>query len=214
MGIRAVLWDFGGVVLSSPFEAFNAYEAEIGLPRDFIRRINAVNPDTNAWALMERAEVSLDEFARLFEIEAQVQGHKVSGQRILGLLSGKVRPEMVEALKRVKTRYRIACITNNMPLGEGPAMMRSADKATQVAEIMTLFEYVVESSKLGMRKPDPRIYQHACKLLGVEPQECVYLDDLGINLKPARALGMQTIKVNSADQALSELEKIIDMKLR
>jgi len=214
MAIKAVLWDFGGVVLSSPFEAFNAYEAELGLPRDFIRRINAVNPDTNAWALMERAEVSLDEFARLFEAEAVVQGHRLSGQRILGLLSGEVRPEMVEALKRVKERYRIACITNNMPLGEGPAMMRSADKARQVAEIMALFEHVVESSKLGMRKPDPRIYAHACDLLGVAPAECVYLDDLGINLKPARAMGMRTIKVENAAQALDELEQIIAMKLR
>jgi putative hydrolase of the HAD superfamily len=214
MGIKAVLWDFGGVILSSPFEAFNAYEKEAGLPRDFIRRINAVNPDSNAWALMERAEVGLDEFARLFEAEANVQGHKLSGQRILGLLSGNVRPEMVEALKRVKARYRIACITNNMPLGEGPGMMRSADKAREVGEIMTLFEHVVESSKLGMRKPDPRIYQHTCRLLEVEPGECVYLDDLGINLKPARAMGMKTIKVESADQALGELEQIVDMKLR
>jgi putative hydrolase of the HAD superfamily len=212
--MQAVLWDFGGVILSSPFDAFNAYEAELGLPPDSIRKINAINPDSNAWARMERAEVSLDEFARLFEAEAAALGHRLSGQRILGLLSGEVRPEMVEALKRVKSRYRIACITNNMPLGQGPAMMRSADKARQVAEIMALFEHVVESSKLGMRKPDPRIYQHACQLLGVEPSQCVYLDDLGINLKPARALGMTTIKVESADQALGELEEILDMSLR
>ncbi len=212
--MQAVLWDFGGVILSSPFEAFNAYEAGLGLPRDSIRKINTINPDANAWARMERAEVSLSEFAQLFEAEAAAQGHTLSGQRILGLLSGEIRPEMVEALKRVKARYRIACITNNMSLGEGPAMMRSPGKARQVAEIMALFEHVIESSKLGMRKPDPRIYQHACKLLGVEPSECVYLDDLGINLKPARAMGMKTIKVESADQALRELERIIGMTLR
>jgi|SRR6185369_8829074 len=212
--MQAVLWDFGGVILSSPFDAFNAYEAELGLPRDSIRKINTLNPDANAWARMERAEVGLDEFARLFEAEAAAQGHTLSGQRILGLLSGEIRSEMVEALRRVKTRYRIACITNNMPLGEGPGMMRSPDKAKQVGEIMALFEHVVESSKLGMRKPDPRIYQHACQLLGVAPEQCVYLDDLGINLKPARAMGMKTIKVESAAQALAELEQIIDMKLR
>jgi putative hydrolase of the HAD superfamily len=214
MAIKAVLWDFGGVVLSSPFEAFNAYESEIGLPLDSIRKINALNPDSNAWARMERAEIGLDEFARLFEAEAAAHGHALSGQRILGLLSGEVRPEMVEALRRVKSRYRIACITNNMPLGEGPGMMRTPDKARQVAEIMALFEHVVESSKLGMRKPDPRIYRHACELLGVEPADCVYLDDLGVNLKPARAMGMQTIKVQGAAQALGELERIIDMPLR
>ena len=212
--IDAVLWDFGGVILSSPFEAFNRYEAELGLPRDFIRRVNAVNPDGNAWAQMERAEIDMDRFAELFEAEARALGGELSGHTVIGLLSGQVRPEMVEALKRVRERFRIACITNNMPTGHGPSMTRSADTAAQVAQIMTLFEHVVESSKLNMRKPDPHIYRHACELLGVAPEACVYLDDLGINLKPARAMGMATIKVESAAQALSELEALLGMKLR
>jgi len=210
----AVLWDFGGVILSSPFEAFNRYEAELGLPRDFIRRVNAVDPDHNAWARMERAEIDMDRFAELFEAEARALGGELSGHKVISLLSGEVRPEMVEALKRVRRRYRIACITNNMPAGHGPSMSRSAETATQVTGIMQLFEHVVESSKLNMRKPDPRIYQHACKLLGVAPEACVYLDDLGINLKPARALGMATIKVESAAQALGELEVLIGLPLR
>ena len=210
----AVLWDFGGVILSSPFEAFNRYEAELGLPRDFIRRVNAVNPDHNAWARMERAEIDMDQFAALFEAEARALGGELSGHKVISLLSGEVRPEMVEALRRVGQRYRIACITNNMPAGHGPSMSRSADTARQVAEIMTLFEHVVESSKLNMRKPDPRIYRHACDLLGVAPERCVYLDDLGINLKPARAMGMATIKVESAAQALAELETAIGLELR
>lgn len=212
--IRAVLWDFGGVILSSPFEAFNRYEAEAGLPRDFIRRVNAANPDHNAWAQMERAEIGVDRFAELFEAEAHALGGKLSGHTVLELISGEVRPEMVDALKRVRQSYRIACITNNMPAGHGPSMTRSAETAAQVAEIMTLFEHVVESSKLNMRKPDPRIYRHACDLLGLAPEACVYLDDLGINLKPARAMGMATIKVESAAQALGELEALLGMKLR
>jgi len=210
----AVLWDFGGVILTSPFEAFRRYEREAGLPEDFIRGLNARNGDTNAWAKMERSEVSLDGFVALFEEEARQNGHKVDGWRILQSLSGDIRPQMVEALRRCSRAFRVACITNNMKSGEGPGMARSADKAKAVADIMTLFEHVVESSKLGMRKPDPRIYQHTCQLLDVEPDQCVYLDDLGINLKPARAMGMKTIKVESADQALGELEQIIDMKLR
>jgi putative hydrolase of the HAD superfamily len=212
--IQAVLWDFGGVILTSPFEAFNRYEAELGLPRDFIRRVNAVNADHNAWARMERAEIDLDRFAELFEAEARALGGALSGRTVIGLLSGQVRPEMVEALQRVRRHYRIACITNNMPTGHGPSMTRSAETAAQVAEIMTLFEHVVESSKLNMRKPDPRIYRHACELLGVAPEACVYLDDLGINLKPARALGMATIKVDSAAQALGELEALLGLPLR
>lgn len=211
---RAILWDFGGVILSSPFDAFNRYEAEAGLPKDFIRGLNARNGDTNAWAKMERSEVSLEGFVALFEQEALQHGHKVDGWRILQSLSGDIRPQMVEALRRCSRAFRVACITNNMKHGEGPGMARSADKAKAVAEIMTLFEHVVESSKLGMRKPDPRIYRHACDLLGVTPEDCVYLDDLGINLKPARALGMRTIKVGDPDAAIDELQAMVGIPLR
>ena len=210
----AVLWDFGGVILSSPFEAFNRYEAEAGLPKDFIRSLNARNPDTNAWAKMERSEVSLDGFVQLFEAESRAQGHEVDGWKILQALSGDIRPQMVEALRRCKSAFRVACITNNMKSGEGPGMARSPDKAKAVAEIMSLFEHVVESSKLGLRKPDPKIYRHACDLLGVPPERCIYLDDLGVNLKPARAMGMQTIKVVDPDKAIDELEAMVGIKLR
>ena len=211
---RAVLWDFGGVILSSPFEAFRRYEREARLPEDFIRSLNARNPDANAWAKMERSEVSLDEFVALFESEAEAQGHTLDGWRVLQAISGDIRPQMVEALRRCKAAFKVACITNNMKAGDGPGMARSAEKAAAVAEIMTLFEHVVESSKLGFRKPDPRIYRHACDLLGVAPEHCIYLDDLGVNLKPARALGMRTIKVGDPDKAIAELEAMVGIPLR
>ncbi len=210
----AVLWDFGGVILTSPFEAFRNYEREAGLPEDFIRSLNARNPDANAWAKMERSEVALAEFVALFEAEALAQGHKLDGWRVLKAISGDIRPQMVEALRRCKTAFRVACITNNMKHGDGPGMARSAEKAAAVAEVMTLFEHIVESSKLGLRKPDPRIYQHACELLGVTPEQCIYLDDLGINLKPARAMGMRTIKVGDPDVAIAELEAMVGIPLR
>lgn len=210
----AVLWDFGGVILTSPFEAFNRYEAEIGLPKDFIRSLNARNGDTNAWAKMERSEVSLATFVELFEAEAREHGYALDGWRILQALSGDIRPQMVEALRRCRQSFRVACITNNMKSGEGPGMARSPEKAKAVAEVMTLFEHVVESSKLGVRKPDPRIYRHACDLLGVRPEDCIYLDDLGINLKPARALGMRTIKVGDPDRAIDELQAMTGIALR
>jgi putative hydrolase of the HAD superfamily len=210
----AVLWDFGGVILSSPFEAFNRYEQEAGLPMDFIRGLNTRNPDTNAWARMERSEVSLQGFVDLFEAEARAAGHALDGWTVLRSLSGDIRPQMVEALRRCKEKLRVACITNNMKAGEGPGMARSPEKARAVAEIMTLFEHVVESSKVGFRKPDPRIYRHACDLLGVPPESCIYLDDLGINLKPARALGMRTIKVGDPDIAIAELQDMVGIPLR
>lgn len=212
---HAVLWDFGGVILSSPFEAFDRYERDAGLPKDFIRGLNTRNPDTNAWAKMERSEVSLQGFVDLFEAEARESGQELDGWTVLRILSGDIRPQMVEALRRCKAAgFRVACITNNMKTGEGPGMSRSPEKARAVAEVMALFEHVVESSKVGFRKPDPRIYQYACKLVGVAPEYCVYLDDLGINLKPARALGMRTIKVGDPDAALAELQEMVGIPLR
>lgn len=205
--IKAILWDFGGVITSSPFEAFNRYEAERGLPRDFIRGLNATNPDTNAWARFERSEVSAEDFDALFLEEARAAGHDVPGRDVIACLSGDVRPEMVAALKTCKAHFRIGCITNNVAAGEGPGMARSHDKAAAVSEAMALFEVVIESSKVGIRKPDPEIYRLACRELGVDPEDAVYLDDLGINCKPAHQLGMKAIKVTSADQALADLSE-------
>ncbi|MDP6344772.1 MAG: HAD-IA family hydrolase [Alphaproteobacteria bacterium] len=209
-----MLWDFGGVFTTSPFEAFNRYEAERGLPQDFIRGINATNPDRNAWAKMERSEVTVEEFGELFRAEAAAAGHPVDGGEVLPLLSGDLRPEMVAALRIVKQDHLTACLTNNMRTGQGPGMSRDADKAARIAEVMTLFDQVVESSQVGIRKPEPRFYQIACEMLGIEPAQAVFLDDLGVNLKPARGLGMVTIKVTSADQALAELEELLGLDLR
>ena len=211
---KAVLWDFGGVITSSPFEAFNRYEKERGLPADFLRSINAANPDSNAWAQLESSQVTVDEFDELFAQEAELKGHRVMGKDVLELLSGDVRPEMVNALKAIKAQHRIGCITNNVNTGQGPGMAKSSEKAAQVAEIMALFDVVIESSKVGIRKPDPEIYRMTCEQMSIQPEETIYLDDLGINLKPARALGMSTIKVLNADQALDELETLLDMQLR
>ncbi|WP_341915265.1 HAD-IA family hydrolase [Ferrovibrio terrae] len=211
--IKAVLWDFGGVIMTSPFDAFRRYEDERGLPRDFLRRVNSTNPHGNAWARFERGEVDAAAFGDLFLAESTALGHAVHGSAVLALISGEVRPRMVAALKAVKTRYRIACLTNNMPHGHGPAMTGSPERAKQVADVIALFELVVESSKAGVRKPEPAFYERACSLLGIRPTEAVFLDDLGINLKPAAAMGMQTIKVTDPDQALRDLGAIIGMEL-
>lgn len=199
--------------MTSPFDAFRRYEDERGLPRDFLRRVNSTNPHGNAWARFERGEVDAAAFGDLFLAESTALGHAVHGREVLALISGEVRPRMVAALKAVKTRYRIACLTNNMPHGHGPAMTGSPERAKQVADVIALFELVVESSKAGVRKPEPAFYERACSLLGIRPQEAVFLDDLGINLKPAAAMGMQTIKVTDPDQALRDLGAIIGMEL-
>ena len=200
--IRAVLWDFGGVILSSPFEAFNRYEADRGLPLDLIRRVNATNPDANAWALLERNDVTPAQFDVLFATESEALGHRVPGADVLALLSGDVRPQMVQALDRViAAGFRTACLTNNV-VSTSPD---PSPRQVEVAAIMARFDHVVESSKVGCRKPEPRFYEIACELVGVGPDECIFLDDLGINLKPAAAMGMRTIKVGDPAIALDEL---------
>ncbi|MDX2236865.1 MAG: HAD-IA family hydrolase [Hyphomonadaceae bacterium] len=205
MTLQAVIWDFGGVLTTSPFEAFNRFEAERGLPRDFIRSVNATNPHDNAWALFERAEIDAAAFDRLFAEESAALGRRVQGADVLSLLSGDVRPRVVAALRACKTVAKVGCITNNVPAGEGAGMARTAEKARAVAAVMALFDHVIESSKIGIRKPDPRIYALMCEALDVDPRACVYLDDLGINLKPARDMGMRTIKVLNEAQLLAEL---------
>ena len=211
--VRAVLFDFGGVLFSSPFEAFAHYERDHGLPNDFIRQLNATNHEHNAWAHLERGDVDIEGFAELFEEEARQAGHEVDAHAILALLSGELRPEMVEAVRRIKARgLTVAGLTNNFtPPG---AAERSDEREAELAEVFGLFDHIVESSKTGVRKPDPRFYELACETVGIQPNEAVFLDDLGINLKPAKAMGMTTIKVLSADQALAELEDVLGFPLR
>lgn len=211
--IRAVLWDFGGVVTTSPFEAFRRHEQSRGLPLDFIRRVNATNIHSNAWARMERGEIGPAEFDTLFLEESTALGHPVRGADVLPLLSGDVRPQVVSAIRRIRENYRVACLTNNMANGHGPAMARTSERAEAIAEVMNLFEVVVESSKTGLRKPEPGFYQKACELLSIEPTEAVFLDDLGVNLKPAAAMGMRTIKVVDPDVALAELGELLGLDL-
>jgi putative hydrolase of the HAD superfamily len=204
--IRAALFDFGGVILSSPFEAFAHYEEANGLPAGFLRMVNATDPDTNAWARLERSEVTLGEFSAQFAAESRALGHEVPGADVLALLGGEVRPAMVEAVRRCSDRLVTGLLTNNfLVAGEG--------EGGRHGPILSLFDGIIESSRVGVRKPDPRFYEVACEKLGVEPVECVFLDDLGINLKPARALGMTTIKVVDPADALAELEAVVGFPL-
>ncbi len=208
---EAVIWDFGGVLTTSPFEAFARFETERGLPADIIRRTNAANHLENAWAKFERAEVDIETFDRLFAAESLALGAEVRGRDVLPLIAGELRPEMVEALRRIKAEFGTGCITNNLPAN---AIGSAGGRTLYIAEVMALFDHVIESAKIGLRKPDPKIYRMMVEALGVDPKRCIYLDDLGVNLKPAREIGMTTIKVVSAKQALAELEAATGLSLR
>jgi putative hydrolase of the HAD superfamily len=209
--IEAVIWDFGGVLTSSPFEAFARFETERGLPVDIIRRTNAANHLENAWAKFERAEVDIETFDSLFAAESLALGAEVRGRDVLPLIAGELRPEMVEALRRIKSQFKTGCITNNLPAN---AIGSAGGRTLYVAEVMSLFDHIIESAKIGLRKPDPQIYRMMVDVLAVDPTACVYLDDLGVNLKPAREMGMTTIKVTDAAHAISELEAATGLSLR
>ena len=212
--IRAVLWDFGGVMTESPFLAFRRFEQARGLPADFLRGVNARNHDHNAWARFERSELSPDQFDEAFAAEARTAGCEVRGLDVIDLLYAAVRPAMVAALSACKGHYINACVTNNVAAGPGRGIDRDLGRAAEWKCVLGLFDVVIESSRIGARKPEPRFFKLACDQLGIAPNQAVYLDDLGTNLKPARAMGMHTIKVADPAAALAELELVLKIALR
>lgn len=207
--IHAVIWDFGGVISSSPFEAFAAYEQAHGLPADFLRTVNATNHLDNAWARFERSDIDLATFDAEFAAESAALGHAVRGKDVIALLGGTIRPQMVQALRVLRGRLKIGLITNNVA---SPGA-ENADPTGRDA-VLPLFHHVIESAKLGLRKPDPQIYRLMCEALAVAPEHCVFLDDLGVNLKPARDMGMHTIKVGDPDVALAQLQALVGFPLQ
>jgi putative hydrolase of the HAD superfamily len=212
--IRAVLWDFGGVMTESPFVAFRRFEIERGLPADFLRGINSRNHDSNAWARFERSELSPQQFDETFAAETRAAGHEVRGLEVIDLLYGEIRPAMVAALKVCKRHVANACVTNNVNAGAGRGFERDCSRAGEWKEILALFDVVIESSKIGVRKPEVRFFERACEQLGIVASQAVYLDDLGTNLRPARAMGMHTIKVDDPAIAIAELESVLGISLK
>jgi putative hydrolase of the HAD superfamily len=217
--IEAVLFDFGGVLTSSPFETFARYEAANGLPDGFIRSVNATNHHDNAWARFERSEIGFDEFCDSFESEALDAGGRLDTRGLFAALSMSLRPTMIEAVRRCRALFKTGLLTNNFvsPGAKAPVGATRGsgdDRGKTLGEVLDLFDVVVESSVIGVRKPDPRFYLLACEQLGIGPERAVFLDDLGINLKAARQLGMVTIKVGDPYEAIAELESVVGLKLR
>ena len=203
MKYKAIIWDFGGVITSSPFDAFNEFEEVNGLPKDIIRTINSENPDMNAWAQFESNSITIDQFDDLFLKEAKAKGFDIKGKDIIKLLKGSIRENMVSFLRELKSNFKLGCITNNVK----PSSEENSDNETK--EAMSIFDHVIESSIAGIRKPNPEIYMMSCDALNVSPDQCIYLDDLGINLKPARELGMTTIKVIQPEDAIQEVRNLL-----
>ena len=206
----SIFWDFGGVITSSPFEAFNKFEKENKLPENFLRKVNSTNPENNAWALLEQSKINQEEFNKLFFQESSQLGHGVAGLKVLNLLEGELRMGMVKVIRKLnKLGFTQACLTNNfIPSDENQPDMIDLDKKT---EVFDLFDFVFESKEIGLRKPDQAFYDHVIKEVNISPNKIIFLDDLGINLKPAKAMGITTIKVISESQAKKDLSEILNI---
>ena len=209
---KAVFWDFGGVITSSPFQAFSSFEKENNLPKDFIRRVNSTNPYENAWAKLESSKISLEEFDKLFAEESKNMGHKIKGSEILALLQGNIVPEMLKALEIIKkASFTLACLTNNFNSDDDKSVLDNHNSDRN--KILELFDYIIESKEIGVRKPEEEFYKIAIEKTGCNPSEVIFLDDLGINLKPAKAMGMTTIKVVNHIDALKELFGLLNLDI-
>jgi putative hydrolase of the HAD superfamily len=195
------------VVTGSPQHALARYERDHGLPANAINRAVVSAGATGAWARLERGELTVADFCAPFEADCRACGLELSGAAVMAYIAeaGAPRPRMLEAIRRLRGHgLRVAALTNNWKkhgAGADPHPLREH------------FEVVVESSVVGLRKPDPRIYELVCRELGVAPPQAAFLDDIGTNLKAARALGMTTIKVDDPDAALRELGAILGLDL-
>lgn len=209
MTIKTIIFDFGGVITNSPIEGFKLLEEKHGYDKGIITNINMNNPDNNAWAKSERGEIDINTFLEEFEKEALSIGQKINAKEILQQLYGSLRKNMINKIKLLSTskKYKLICLTNVL---KGVDIFTPKERVEAVKDVMSYFDIIYESYKLNMRKPEARIYQYILKELNIEPQETVFLDDLGMNLKSARQLGINTIKVIEPNDAIYELDQILE----
>tara|TARA_B100001559_G_scaffold288930_1_gene266970 strand:- start:1182 stop:1814 length:633 start_codon:yes stop_codon:yes gene_type:complete len=209
MTIKTIIFDFGGVITNSPIEGFKLLEEKHGYDKGIITNINMNNPDNNAWAKSERGEIDINTFLEEFEKEALAIGQKINAKEILQQLYGSLRENMINKIKLLSTskKYKLICLTNVL---KGVDIFTPKERVEAVKDVMSYFDIIYESYKLNMRKPEARIYQYILKELNIEPQETVFLDDLGMNLKSARKLGINTIKVIEPNDAIYELDQILE----
>ena len=208
MSYRAVIFDLGGVVLGSPLHAIAEFEREHGIPAGFVNRVVVDTGAAGAWSRLERGLLALDEFIPAFEADCRAAGREISaGAMMLRMAqASEPRPVMLEAVRRIRASGRLAAaLTNNWA-------SEQRDDGTRA--LREHFDAFFESSVLGLQKPDPRIYQHACRELGIAPAQAVFLDDIGRNLKSARQLGMATVKVDAPEPALDQLGQLLELALR
>ncbi|CAJ1381496.1 unnamed protein product [Effrenium voratum] len=209
---RVVIFDIGGVVIDSPINAI----------RDFcqkrqIQDLNRFLFSSQAWAALERGRLDWKDFPEAVLRECQEQGHDgaqlgLEGWQALQLAivegGGAPRPAMLHAIDRLRqSGFTVAALTNNF-----------AEGSAALGRLPLLFDHFIESSASGMRKPEPRFYEHALRVIGCEPNEAIFLDDIGKNLKPAAEMGIFTIHVQNSHseqhlEALRKLQGVVGLHL-
>ena len=206
MNIKNIIFDFGGVVTDSPIEGFKNLEEHYGISKGTISSIVMTNQDNNAWAKSERGEINIDTFIKEFNQEALNLGFKLDATNILKQLYGPLRPIMVEKIISLSKNFQLICLTNVL---KGVHIFSNEKRILEVKNILNYFDKIYESYKIGMRKPEKRIYEHVLNDLNIKPENTIFLDDLGMNLKTAKLLGIHTIKVVNPIKAIKELDNMI-----
>jgi len=207
MKINTIIFDFGGVITDSPLAAFRELEKKHFIQLGTISRVVMTNPDKNSWAQCERGEININQFIKEFEKEADNLGYKINMKLVLQQLYGPIRPLMVSKIKELSKQYKLVCLTNVL---KGMKSMTPKHRSEEVDRVLKNFYRVYESYEIGMRKPEERIYKHLLNDLEISPEKCVFLDDLGVNLKTAKRIGIHTIKVSDPKNAISELDNILE----
>ena len=198
--IKIVLWDYGGVLTESPIKNFRKFENDNNYVLDSIVKINSYNKYNNAWAKLEKDEISIEKFSKLFSEEAKQFGIlNINTDKLLECLNVKLNIKMVELLENISKFYTCVCLTNNF----------KKVGSSNFKNIKHNFSLIIESSKIGFRKPEKQIYKHVLEVLKVNAKEILFIDDLGINLKPARELGFHTYKFTDTDKTISYIKNML-----
>ena len=209
MNIQTIIFDFGGVITDSPIEGFKKLEKFYGISKGVISSIVMTNPDNNAWAKSERGEIDIQTFIEEFNLEAKKLGYNLNAKEILKQLYGPLRPLMVEKIASLSKNYQLICLTNVL---KGVHVFSPKERKKEVDHVLSFFDKIYESCEIGMRKPEKRIYRYLLDDLKIKPENSVFLDDLGMNLKTAKLLGINTIKVIDPIAALRELNNYLKIE--
>ena len=209
MNIQTIIFDFGGVITDSPIEGFKKLEKSYGISKGVISSIVMTNPDNNAWAKSERGEIDIQTFIEEFNLEAKKLGYNLNAKEILKQLYGPLRPLMVEKIASLSKNYQLICLTNVL---KGVHVFSPEERKKEVDHVLSFFDKIYESCEIGMRKPEKRIYRYLLDDLKIKPENSVFLDDLGMNLKTAKLLGINTVKVIDPTAALKELDNYLKIE--